>query len=116
MAEESTLCVFRSTTGRTYLSFVPPPADFPLEGDVERVRGLELVDAGRGIPFVNWNADKPAVLYRNAVGPWYAIGFPDAPAPLGYASLGSDFAFIRDESYLRRAMEQDVRTARPTAP
>ena len=110
LAEESTLCAFRSTTGRTYLSFVPPPADFPLAGEVERVSGLELVDAGRGIPFVNWNAEKPAVLYRKHAAPCYAIGFPDLPAPEGYQSLGSEFAFIRDESYLQRALSMDKRT------
>jgi hypothetical protein len=106
--DEGPLYVFRSASGRIFISAVEPPDDFKLLGDVQEVGDFFIIDEERPIPTINWLHDEPAVLYHLPETPDYAIGFPDGDAPpQGYQLLGGGFAFVIDEEGLQRAIEAD---------
>ena len=100
--------VFRSLTGRVFLSALAPPDGFETSGAVTEVGDLTILDVDRPIPTVNWVDEDPAVLFWFADTNNYAIGFEGgADPPSGYVPLGHDFAFVIDESNLKRAVEAD---------
>lgn len=106
--DDQPLFVFRSVSGRIFISAVRPPEGFRLSGDVGEVGDFFIIDEERPIPTINWIHDEPAILYQLPDSQDFAIGFPDGDgAPTGYETLGGDFAFVIDEEGLKRAIEED---------